>query len=82
MLIYPTMIKKAACDAGMEVPPDVNKDYDREKYLHWHVYCTLQLGVPVTWGNHWKNAKIIAKIPVEKLKEMTYQDFKDLGFDS
>lgn len=81
MMAFPSMIVKAAEDAGMKVPLDIDKDYDKEDYPHWHVYCALQLGVPVTWGNHWENAKIIAKIPTEDLKKMSVADFKNLGFD-
>lgn len=81
MISNPRMIEQAARDAGMKVPPDVTEDYDKEEYPHWAVYCTLQLGVPVRWGNHWKNARIIAQVPEEKIKTMTVRDFEDLGFD-
>lgn len=84
MMAFPGMISEAAIAAGMKVPDDPdNTDFEavKEQYPHWFVYCCLQLGRSVTWGNHWENAKIIARVPLEKLKKMTEADFYALGFD-
>lgn len=81
MLAFPSMITDAALSAGMKTPElDENDEFDAEQYPHFHVYCNVQLGCPVTWGNHWENAKIIAAIPEEQLKTLTYQELVDKGF--
>lgn len=81
MMAFPSMISGAAHDAGMKVPPDPDSDFDKNEYVHFWVYCQMQLGVPVKWGNHWKNSEILAAIPEEKLKSMTASDIFDMGFD-
>ena len=80
MIVFPSMIAEAAAEAGMKVPVDPEAEYDPAKFMHWHVYCSVQLGCPVTWGNHWENAKIIAKIPDKKIKKITYGQLVELGF--
>jgi hypothetical protein len=79
MLVHPGSIAKAAQDAGMAVPSDLDS-YNQEAYPHWDVYCKVQLGVPVTWGNHWRNAKIITDIPLDRIRDVTLQDLEALGF--
>jgi hypothetical protein len=74
------MLKQAAIEADMKIPDDLD-NYYRDNYPHWWVYCYLQLDVPITWGNHWKNAKIIVSIPEDKIKKMTAFDIFDMGFD-
>jgi hypothetical protein len=76
MIVFPNMLVPAAKEAGMPVPENT---HDME-YPHFYVYCMLQLCRPVSWGNHWKNAKIIAAVPKEKLMTMTEKDFNKLGF--
>lgn len=86
MLAFPGMLLAAASKAGMKLPPedvDVDKvDLDTlaPDYPHFFVFCMLQLGVPVTWGNHWYNAELIADIPEDKLITMTASDFYAMGF--
>lgn len=79
MIVFPDMIAEAAKKAGMKVPPDVD-NFDAEEYPHFQVYCNVQLGVPITWGNHWTNAEIIAKIPENKIKATSLNDLYKLGF--
>lgn len=86
MIVFPSMIAEAAERAGMKVPPNVDNvnfepDSCKEEYPHFFAYCCLQLCRPIIWGNHWQNAEIIAKVPEDKLKTMTEQDFRNLGFD-
>lgn len=85
MIMFQSAIAEAARQAGMAVPPDEQLDsdespFDPEKYPHFHVYCNVQLGCPVTWGNHWENAKIIAAVLVDKLRTMTYAELEGMGF--
>jgi hypothetical protein len=87
VLVYPSMLIDAAMDAGMAFPPEVEEDlhFDidscKKEYPHFFVYCMIQLCRPITWGNHWNNAKIIANVPKDELMTMTEQDFVRLGFD-
>ena len=80
MLSEPYQIAKAAEDAGMRLPPDID-NVDPEQFPHFHVYCAVQLGCSITWGNHWNNAKIIAAIPDDKIKQVTHEDLEALGFN-
>lgn len=80
MLMLPELLIEAAQEAGMKTPEDCN-NFDFDTYPHFCIFCKVQLGIPVTWGNHWDNAKIIAKIPQEKLQTLTYEDLLNLGFN-
>ena len=82
MLVYEGMIAEAAKLAGMEVPPDdqLDTDWDREKYPHFHVYCSVQLGRPLTaWNEHWENAEIVASVGPDKIRKITLQELIGLG---
>lgn len=83
MIIYPSQIIKAAENAGMKVPILDKKDesFLAEEFPHFHVFCNVQLGCAVTWGNHWENAKIIARIPEKELITLTIEGLKARGFD-
>lgn len=79
MMAFPSMLFDAADEVKMARPAD---DWDenltnevREAYPHFYCYCLLQLGRAITWGEHWENAKIIATIPMERLKTMQLEDF-------
>jgi hypothetical protein len=87
MMAFEVMLVGAATEAGMKVPPegqldqeDETKQFDKEEYPHFWVFCCLQLGRPMgSWSEHWDNAKIIADIPVEELKTMKLEDFLAKG---
>lgn len=83
MLAIATRLIEAARHAGMIVPEDLS-DYfpfcDRVRYPHFYLFCILQLGRPVAYqGEHWDNAKVIARIPRERLMAMTVQEFAEAG---
>lgn len=72
MLAYPGMIAEAARKAGIEVPADPDGEFDPEKYVRFSIFCTVQLGRPMTsWNEHWDNAHVIANIPENRLKTIT-----------
>jgi hypothetical protein len=82
MLMFPSMLIPAAKKAGMKVPT-FNKgkeQFNADKYPHFNLYCNAQLNRPITWGNHWENAKIIAGIPEEELRTITWDKLESLGF--
>lgn len=79
MLAFPDMLIDAAYKAGIAIPENIN-NYDRNEFPHFYVFCYLQLGRPVRYhGEHWDNAKVIANIPVERLKVMTLEEFINEG---
>lgn len=63
----------------MLVPPDPD-NFDREAFPHFFIFTELQLGRRMSSpSEHSDNAKVIAPIPVDRLKTMTLQDFIDAG---
>lgn len=82
MFAFPSMLTRAAEQAGMKAPSDEDADSDnfnKEDYPHFWVFCLLQLNRPMQPGEHWDNAKVIAEIPEDKLKSMTPVDFVQAG---
>jgi hypothetical protein len=81
-MIFPGMIAQAATNAGMKVPanPDDMGSWELDDFPHFAFFCIVQLGVQITWGNHWHNAEIIANIPEDKLRKMDYDQLYELGF--
>lgn len=82
MLAFPSMLFSAATQAGIPVPPDETMDdstYDPNEFPQWHVLCVTQLGRPTTPGEHFQNAVSLAKIDIEVLKTMTWNQLADAG---
>lgn len=80
MLAFAGMIAGRAKDAGMKVPKDPDGEWDAKKYPHFNVYCTIQLGAPIVSPRDVDdNARIIAKIPNDKIKKVTIADLIKLG---
>lgn len=80
MMAFPIMLVEAAERAGMPVPSDVD-NFDPNEYPHFHVFCRLQLGKRIRWGEHWDNAKVIASIGFDRIKTMHLEDFIAAGFE-
>ncbi len=80
MLALPEMLLDAAEKAGIETPEDP-RNYEPNKFLHFHVFCNAQLGQSVRPGEHYENAKVIAAIPVQRIKDITYSELFALGFN-
>jgi len=83
MLAFPSMIVPAAEKAGIKLPdnPDDLEGYNPEEYIHWHAFTLMQLGASMPYPSvHFDNAEVIAKISEEDLKNFTYQDLIDAGF--
>lgn len=80
MIVFPHMLENAAKEAGMTVPPDA-EDFNGDEFPHFRVFCEAQLARPMlSPGEHWENAKIIANISNEKIKTVTIDDLRNLGF--
>lgn len=84
MMTFPGMIAEAAQRAGMKTPPDPDDKWNPDEFPHFQIFCNIQLARPITWGEHWHNAKVIAAIPENKLKTITLDDLiaKGLQFTS
>ena len=79
MLAYAEMLVSAAKAANITVPDDVEK-YDPQKFPHWHVFCTIQLGAPMPHPTaHWENARVIGQIPEGSIRTTTFEQLKELG---
>lgn len=79
MLAFPSMLTSAAKNADMAVP-DNPDNYNPDEFPHFHVFCNMQLGVAMTAGAHWENAKVIAQIPEENLRTVTAGEILDMGW--
>ena len=81
MLAFPSMLTEAAKTAGMKTP-DLSKteEWDREAFPHFTVFCGAQLERPMSSPTeHWDNAKIIAAIPDDRIRQMTVADLLAAG---
>lgn len=84
MLAFESLIAQAATDAGMKTPPGelLDEEWSAEEYPHFRVFCNIQLGREMSRPNqHWDNAKVIAKIPDDRIKEMTLADLEAAGVE-
>jgi hypothetical protein len=80
MLAFPEMLIAHAEAAGIKVPEDV-KNYDKEQFPHWEVYCNAQLGRPIIFGrSHVDNASVIASIPESEIRQVTFAQLNEQGF--
>jgi len=81
MIAFPSMLKKAAEEAGMQIPddPEMYEIYSK-LYPHLYIFCQVQLGAPMPYPSvHFDNAKIIATIPEDQVETITYEDITKLG---
>lgn len=81
MIAFPEMLVGPANAAGMRVPPDLD-DYNPEDFPHFNVYSKLQLGAAMPYpDSHWTNALIVASITEDKIRAVTFDDLRVLGFE-
>jgi hypothetical protein len=80
MIIFPSELVGPAKEAGISVPPDPD-NYKPEDFVRFNIFCKMQLGQTMPNDHaHWDNAKIIARIPKEKLKTININELIDMGF--
>lgn len=76
------MLVGPAKEAGMTVPEDVDS-YDKDKFPHFDVFLKVQLGASMPFPtSHWKNAEIIARIPENLIKTITFNDLIEMGVET
>lgn len=81
MLAFPGMLVPHASSAGMKVPKDP-ENFDANEYPHFYVYREFQLGRSILRGtSHWENAKIIAEIPEDRIRLVTFDELLELGVE-
>lgn len=82
MIAFPGILASAAEKAGMLVPNNPDKwQQFKNKYPHFFVFCAVQLGKSCRYpGEHWDNAKVIAKIPSKDIMKVSLEDLEELGF--
>jgi len=80
MYVFPGMLVAAAEKAGMKVPdnPDNLSSWEDEVYPHFFVFCQVQLGCAVHWGEHWNNAKVISEIPDNEIMLITIEELVEI----
>lgn len=75
------MLLAPAEKAAMKTPADADA-YDRNEYPHFEVYRAIQLGSPMpTPMSHWHNAQVIASIPDDKIRSVTFEELMALGIE-
>jgi len=80
MIAFPVMLVEPASQAGIDIPDDL-ESYDTEKYSRFHLFCCAQLGQPMpNWTCHFDNAKVIARIPEDKIKTIMFNELIEAGF--
>lgn len=80
MIAEPAGLVGPAKEAGIAIPEDL-EEFDPEEYPHWDAFCTMQLGRPMPNAScHWENAKVIARIPLDKIKTITIREMLNMGF--
>lgn len=80
MIAFPEMLVPLAQGVGMAVPDDVTS-FDANKYPHFYVYMMIQIGSPINFrrSSHIENARIIAEIPENKIREVSVADLRAMG---
>lgn len=76
----PDMMMEFAEQAGIKVPQNA-KDFDKKEYPHFFVYLICSLGYAYSDYQHELNAEVVAKIPEDKIQEVTPEDLEKLGFN-
>jgi hypothetical protein len=84
MIAFAGMLLSAAEKAGMKVPglDDIDEsDLDKlkDRYPHFFCFCKLQLCRRMDWDEPWENAQVIAKIPEDKIRTTTVDEFRQAG---
>jgi hypothetical protein len=82
MIAFPELLAKIAERQGIKVPSHP-KEYEPTDFPHWHVYLLMQLDAampsPTSAAD---NAAIVAKIPIEKIQQVTPKELRALGMQA
>ena len=79
MIAFPGLLAGPAEEAGMKVPEDP-EDFDPKEFPHFSVFLKVQLGAPMPGPTaHWENAKVVASVPDDLIRLVTFKDLLDGG---
>lgn len=83
MIAFPSMLVGPAEKAGIKTPDlSSTDDWDTDEFPHFTVFCRAQLGRPMKMdGEQWRNARVIAAIPEERIRLVSLDDLINLGFE-
>lgn len=80
MIALASILVPAAKAAGMKVPEDPD-NFDGKEFPHFDIFVKAQIGKATRYhGEHWDNAKMIADLSDEKVKEITIEGLMAKGF--
>lgn len=81
MLAFPGMLVPFAKSTGMKVPKNPD-NFDANKYPHFYVYRAIQIGRPIVRNtSHAENARIIAEIPEDKIRLVSFSELLEMGVE-
>lgn len=70
MIAFAGLLVGPATEAGIKVPDDP-EEYDPNEFVHFHVFCNVQLGAPMSPETPLANAIIIAQLTEAELRTLT-----------
>lgn len=78
MFMFPEMFYNHIKDSKLKTPEDF-ENYNPEEYPHFHVFILTHLGQPIDIAALEDNANIIAGIPKENIKSVSFDDLLEMG---
>ena len=78
MFMFPGMFYNHIKDSKLKMPEDF-ENYNPEEYPHFHVFMLTHLGQPIDIAALEDNANIIAEIPEENIKGVSFNDLLEMG---
>lgn len=78
MFMFPRMFYTHIKDSNLKIPNDF-ENYNPEEYPHFHVFMLTHLGQPIDITALEDNANIIAEIPEENIKGVSFNDLLEMG---
>jgi hypothetical protein len=78
MFCFPGMFLPHIEEGIIKMPEDV-ENFNQEKYPHWAVFLGSHLGNVIEISEISENARTIANIPDDKIKQVTMEDLKKMG---
>lgn len=77
MFMFPGMFYNHIKDSKLKMPEDF-ENYNPEDYPHFHVFMLTHLGQPLDIAALEDNANIIAGIPKENIKSVSFSDLLEM----
>lgn len=78
ILCFPEMFKVHLSDSNLKCPDNFS-EYDKEEYPHFHIFLMSHLETEIRIDSLKEDADIIAKIPEDKIRNITIGELIDLG---